>query len=164
MSVMTTAAVTADRLAGAPKLRLLASGQRSRSEQRHAGPHGKRLRRVAEAAPRRAAAEAAAEPPLASTAADAPVLVVGDDASQRSATISELGQTMQPGTTFAHASALWEVLVLAASCRMVILSGDLIDVPGPSLMRILSHRYPTLPIVALDGAPLQGAASHASHI
>ena len=66
--------------------------------------------------------------------------------------IEEFGQTMAPGTKFVHASAFWEVLVLAGSSRMVILSGDLDEVPTGSLMRMLSHRYPTLPVVALDAS------------
>ena len=150
MSVMTTASVTAPRLVSAPKLRLLSSGQRQRSEQQRASTRGNRAEPGRDLASRAVAAERAAEAPLSSSSADAPVLVVGHDASRRSATIEELGQTMPSGTKFAHASALWEVLVLAGSSRMVILSGDLDDVPSASLMRMLSHRYPTLPVVHLD--------------
>ncbi|HEV2975439.1 MAG TPA: hypothetical protein VGX69_10690 [Solirubrobacteraceae bacterium] len=155
---MTTASITVPRLAGAPKLRLLPRGAYQRSEQQRASTRGKRVERVPDAS-RAVSAVAVADAPTPTSAADAPVLLVGRNASRRSATIAELGQTMPSGTKFAHASTLGEVLVLAGSSRMVILSGDLADAPSASLMPMLSHRYPTLPVVAFDDAANERVAS-----
>ncbi len=150
MSAMTTITAPAGRpgrYAGAAKLRLLPSGERSR------------LHDVAPTAPRRVwredatSAAASAERALApapTTPTDAPVLIAGRDATRRAAMIAEFERTMAPGTKFVHASAFWEVLVLAGQSRMVILSGDLDEVPTDSLLRMLGHRYPALPVVALD--------------
>lgn len=145
MSAMTTITAPASRpgrYAGAAKLRLLPSGGRTH------------VHDVATAAPRRAwrdearTALAMAEP--APTMPDAPVLIAGRDATRRATMIEEFERTMAPDTRFVHASAFWEVLVLAGQSRMVILSGDLDEVPTDSLMRMLGHRYPALPVVALD--------------
>jgi hypothetical protein len=157
---MTTASISAPRLAGAPKLRLLPSGHRQRSEQQRASTRIMRAPRAPEPAAGAGAAEVIAEAAPTRFHAEASVLVVGRDPSRLAATIDEFADTMPSGTRFAHASALWEVLVLAGSSRMVILSDDLVDVTSASLMRMLSHRYPALAVVALDDAPVQRVASH----
>jgi hypothetical protein len=150
MSAMRTISAPADRhsrYSGAPKLRLLARGEQ---------------RRLVAFAPARAARSrvgVAAPAQREMPPVDAPVLVAGRDASRRVAMTEEFGRTMAAGTKFVHASALWEVLVQAGSSRMVILSGDLDEVSTESLMRMLGHRYPALPVVALD-AP-QAALAHA---
>lgn len=157
MSAMTT--ITArpgrsSRYEGAPKLRLLPSAD----ARRVAGSEPVAPRRAWRNHAVSAAVQADAERDSA-PAPDAPVLVAGRDASRRTAMIDELGSTMAPGTRFAHASAFWEVLALAGTSRMVILSGDLDDVPSGSLMRMLGHRYPALPVVALDPAEASRASA-----
>jgi hypothetical protein len=146
MSVMTTIAAPTLGYPGAPKLRLFAGGtparsQRSRFETAHVR-HASELDDVAGSA--RAGAIASRK------AADAPVLIAGDDATRRDAMVDELARTMAPGTRFTHAAASWEVLALAGSSSMVVLSGELGKTSGESLMRMLSHRYPALPVVALN--------------
>ncbi len=152
MSAMTT--ITAPggqsgRYLGAPKLRLLASGEPRCCER--PGATARRARHT-QATDAGAAAPAPALAPAAEPASQggAPVLVAGRDATRRATMIEELEQTMAPDTKFVHASAFWEVLVLAGSSRLVILSGDLDEVPTGSLMRMLGHRYPALPVVAVD--------------
>jgi hypothetical protein len=78
-----------------------------------------------------------------------PVLVVGRDSAQRAAVLEELSESLPEDTMFEQAGAFWEVLVRAPSSRMVVLSGEL-EVPAASLMRMLSHRHPGLPVVSLD--------------
>jgi hypothetical protein len=152
MSAMTTIAATAGgngRYLGAPKLRLLASGERPRFERPSVAAHRGRRSQARDGGAAAAAPALAPEAELAQQSG-APVLVAGRDASRRAGMIEELEQTMASDTKFVHASAFWEVLVLAGSSRLVILSGDLDEVPTESLMRMLSHRYPALPVVALD--------------
>jgi hypothetical protein len=141
MTTITAPAARPGRFAGASKLRLLSSGERPRTHT------------VAPETPRRDATNTAtAAEPAPTMPLDAPVLVAGRDAARRASMIAEFERTMAPETKFVHASAFWEVLVLAGQSRMVILSGDLDEVPTDSLMRMLGHRYPALPVVALDAA------------
>jgi hypothetical protein len=146
MSAMTTIAAPTRRYPGAPTLRLFAG----------ATAPARRAPRLAATRTRQAsdlhlARRAGRDGALASEPSpDAPVLVAGSDATRRDAMIDELAHTMGRGTRFAHAAASWEVLALAGSSRMVILSGALEDVESASLMRMLSHRYPALPVVSLD--------------
>jgi hypothetical protein len=147
MSVMTTNTPTVSRRGrylGAPKLRLLASSEKPPLE--HVTIAAFRAR----PAPRAAGATAVAPELEHARPTDAPVLIAGRDTTRRASMIDELKRAMPHGTKFVHASAFWEVLVHAGSSRMVILSGDLDEVPTESLMRMLSHRYPSLPVVALD--------------
>ena len=51
------------------------------------------------------------------------------------------------------------IVILDHGDHYYSVSGDLDEVPTPSLMRMLGHRYPALPVVALD-AP-QAALAHA---
>jgi hypothetical protein len=155
MSFMTTiAAPTTLRYPGAPKLRLFAGGtparaQRSRFETAHVR-HASELDDIAGSG--RVGAITSHK------AADAPVLIAGDNATRRDAMVDELARTMAPGTRFTHAAASWEVLALAGSSSMVVLSGELGDASGESLMRMLSHRYPALPVVSLDAERSRTAA------
>jgi hypothetical protein len=151
MSVMTTITAPTGRYLGAPRLRLFAGGDAARAARLikpklKLKPAG--ARRVREHdAPSAWAPDAGV---ATSPAGDAPVLVAGKDATRRDAMIDELAQTMAPGTRFAHAAASWEVLALAGSSRMVVLSGELEEITSESLMRMLSNRFPALPVVALD--------------
>jgi hypothetical protein len=79
-----------------------------------------------------------------------PILVAGRDACQRAAVLDELTQTMPPSTVFEEVGEFCDVLERAAASRMVVLSGDLDDVPAESLMQKLAHRHPGLPVVSLD--------------
>ncbi|HEX4482747.1 MAG TPA: hypothetical protein VH081_03095 [Solirubrobacteraceae bacterium] len=148
---MTTITAPTGRYLGAPKLRLFAGGEAARTA-RLAKPKFKRKPTGARLASQHDApstwAPSANVP--ASPAGDAPVLVAGKDATRRDAMIDELARTMAPDTRFAHAAASWEVLALAGSSRMVVLSGELEEITSESLMRMLSNRFPALPVVALD--------------
>jgi hypothetical protein len=85
-----------------------------------------------------------------------PVLVAGEDSAGRAAVLRDLTQSMPPSTIFEEARAFWEVLVRAPASSMVILSGELDDLPAESLMQMLAHRHPGLPVVSLD-APAHAA-------
>jgi hypothetical protein len=146
MSVMTTIAAPTRRYPGAPTLRLFAGHMAS--AQRPPRLAAARTRHASDLDLNRRAGHDGA--PASGPSPDAPVLVAGSDATRRDAMIDELAHTMGCGTRFAHAAASWEVLALAGSSRMVILSGALEDIESASLMRMLSHRYPALPVVSLD--------------
>jgi len=90
-----------------------------------------------------------------------PVLVAGPNSAQRAAVVDELTQSMAPSTTFEEAGALWEVLAWASASRMVILSGDLDDVPAESLMHMLGQRHPGLPVVSLEVQAPHVVCAHA---
>jgi hypothetical protein len=154
MSVMTTITAPTRRYLGAPKLRLCADGAPHTYQQPRF--EAARVRHTSELDVAGGATRRAAAP--SSPSADAPVLVAGRDATRRATMIEELAQTMAPGTRFTHAAASWEVLALAGTSRMVILSGELEEMSGESLMRMLSTRFPALPVVALDA---QRALEHA---
>jgi hypothetical protein len=90
------------------------------------------------------------------------VLVAGTDSARRAVLLDELTQTMPQSTLFEEASAVWEVLEHAPASRAVILSGDLDDASVESLVRLLSHRYPRLPVVSIDApAPHGDLRAHA---
>jgi hypothetical protein len=78
------------------------------------------------------------------------ILLAGGDAGDREAVLSDLRRTMPGGTTFKQAGALWEVLAQASESSMVVLSGELDEVPAESLMHMLAHRNPALPVVSVD--------------
>jgi hypothetical protein len=78
------------------------------------------------------------------------VLIAGGDADRRVAVAGELRCKLSPETSFAEATALWEVLNTAATSSLVVLAGDLDDVPAKSLMHMIGHRYPDLPVITLD--------------
>jgi hypothetical protein len=80
------------------------------------------------------------------------VLIVGADPVQRASLLDQLARSMPAHTPFTEASAISEVLESAPASRMVVLSGDLDDAPAESLMRLLGHRHPRLPIVSIGTA------------
>jgi hypothetical protein len=96
-----------------------------------------------------------------------PVLVAGGDDGARAAVLGDLATTMPPSTVFEQAGAIWELLVRAPKCSMVIVSGELEEIPAQSLMQMLVQRSPEVPVVCLDAAePLQlgrSAAVQAVH-
>lgn len=80
------------------------------------------------------------------------VLIAGADPIRRAALLDELSRSMPSDTPFTEASAISEVLERASDSRMVVLSGDLDDASAETLVRLLGHRHPRLPIVSI-GAP-----------
>lgn len=78
------------------------------------------------------------------------ILLAGGEASDREAVLCDLRRTMPGGTSFTQARALWEMLARAAESSMVVLSGGLDDVSAESLMQMLAHSNPTLPVVSVD--------------
>jgi len=96
-----------------------------------------------------------------STHNERPVLVAGADREGRAAVLADLTDTMAPGTAFAEAQAFWEVLVHAPSSSMVVLSGELDELPAESLMQMLAHRHPGLPVVSIDSPLSSGVARRA---
>jgi hypothetical protein len=84
------------------------------------------------------------------------VLVAGGDAFKRATLLDELTHTMPASTQFEQAGAFAEVLERAPTSRVVILSGDLDDIPASALMHMLGNRHPGLPVVSVD-APAAAA-------
>jgi hypothetical protein len=134
MSYMTSLAIQMGAAFEGPKLRLLPKTgslqRRSKSIDSAAGPAD---RATSERAP-----------------APRSILLAGGDAGDREAVLSDLRRTMPGGTTFRQAGALWEVLARASESSMVVLSGELDEVPAESLMHMLAHRNPALPVVSVD--------------
>jgi hypothetical protein len=83
-----------------------------------------------------------------------PVLVAGRDPAERADVLESLTKIMTRRTPFEQAGTFWEVLVRAPASRMVILSGELDGMPAESLLRMLGHRHPGLPVVSLDASAL----------
>lgn len=82
---------------------------------------------------------------------DPHVLIVGDNVERRSQMLAELRGLMPSGTPFVEACETWQVLARTSGSRMVVLTSGLGDVSTHSLMRILSRRHPTLPVIAVGG-------------
>jgi hypothetical protein len=80
---------------------------------------------------------------------DAHVLVAGADATARARMLAELRSLLPSGTRFKEASETWELVAHAAGSSMVVLTGDLGGAPPATLLRLLSHRNPTLPVLAV---------------
>jgi hypothetical protein len=134
-------------LSSAPRLRLLARAAR-------AGAAATRQPAAGEGWPRAGTEhkpDAQATP--AATGGGEPVLIAGADAAARSVVRRELAETMPAGTTFVELGTFWEVLARAPHSRMVIVSGDLDELPAESMLHSLGHRYPDLPVVSLAGSP-----------
>jgi hypothetical protein len=77
------------------------------------------------------------------------ILVAGADPEQRAAVLRDLSEALPADTQFGEAGAAWEVLEQAPSSGVVMLAGDLNEVTAESLMHVLGHRHPSLPVVAL---------------
>jgi hypothetical protein len=134
MSYMTTLAIHSGATFEGPKLRLLPKKGSLQCRPQSLEPGA---RRTNEATPPRARAPRS-------------ILLAGGDAGDREAVLSDLRRTMPGGTTFRQAGALWEVLARADESSMVVLSGALDEVPAESLMHMLAHRNPALPVVSVD--------------
>lgn len=131
MYAMTTVAIPSHAFAQAPKLRLLP--KKGKSAKREVESSRRQLRLLSGPAP-----------------AEKPVLLAGGDTSAREAVQRDLAKTMPRSTTFEQAGAIWEVLVRAPEASMVILSGELEDIPAESVMQMLAHRHPGLAVVSID--------------
>jgi hypothetical protein len=82
------------------------------------------------------------------------VLVAGRDPASRASVIESLSEIMSPNTIFQEVGTFWEVLVRAPAIRMIVLSDELDGIPTESLLHMLGHRHPGLPVVSLGaGAP-----------
>jgi hypothetical protein len=134
MSYMTTLAIQMGATFEGPTLRLL---PKTGSLQHRPESIDSATRPTDQAAPGRAPAPRS-------------ILLAGGDAGDREAVLSDLRRTMPGGTTFRQAGALWEVLARAAESSMVVLSGELDEVSAESLMHMLAHRNPALPVVSVD--------------
>ena len=123
--------------AGAPRLRLRAKGT---------APAGARAESDADA--RRSGRGATQN----GVEARPPVLIAGGDAATRAQVRDELAAVMPGGTRFEELATLWQLLARAAESRVVVLSGDLDDVPAETLLHTLAHRHPDLPVVTIGTA------------
>jgi hypothetical protein len=100
-------------------------------------------------------------PPPALQVIDGParVLLAGSDAGRRAALLDELAQTLSAGTVFAEADAVCDVLEHAPNSRMAFITGDLDDTPAESLMHVLAHRHPELPVLIVE-SPVRNTDGH----
>ncbi len=100
-------------------------------------------------------------PPPALCVIDGPtrILLAGSDAGRRAALFEELTQTLSASTVFAEADSVCEALQHAPDSRMAIITGDLDDSPAESLMHMLAHRHPELPVLIVDG-PTRNTGGH----
>lgn len=87
---------------------------------------------------------------------DSPVLVAGLNRAARAEVLHSLAATMPKRTLFQEVETFWEVLVRAPATRMVVLSGELDGIPTESLLHMLGHRHPELPVISLDSPALAG--------
>jgi hypothetical protein len=78
------------------------------------------------------------------------VLIAGADPGRRATLLDELTETLPASTVFEEANAVCEVLEHAPGSRMAIITGDLDDAPAESLMHMLAHRHPALPVLIVD--------------
>jgi hypothetical protein len=133
MSYMPTSASPILERRESPKLRLVAESPPPGLRSARAGAHP-------------------SDPPRARRAASAAsaVLIAGGDADRRVAVAGELRKRLSAETSFAEATALWEVLNVAATSGLVVLAGDLDDVSAKSLMHMIGHRYPDLAVISLE--------------
>jgi hypothetical protein len=89
----------------------------------------------------------------ASTPFSAPsttVLLAGVDPDRRALLREEIAATLPHRARFIEAEEVCEVLERAPLSRLVILAGDLADTDAESLMRMLGHRHPQLPVVCVE--------------
>jgi hypothetical protein len=127
---MSSVAIQQPGLTRAPKLRLL---PKKGNATRHVETGRRGLRPLDSARPE-----------------ELPVLVAGGSVDTRAVLLADLAESMPPGTVFEQAGAIWEVLVRAPDCSLVILTGELEEIDGQSLMGMLVHRSPQVPVVCLD--------------
>ena len=71
------------------------------------------------------------------------------DTGERETVLAELTEKLPDGTAFLEATAVWEVLVRAPDCSLVVLSGELVDGSAHALVEKLRQRCPHVPVVSL---------------
>jgi hypothetical protein len=132
------------------------------SDHRRAGAHRSHLRMLrggarTELAPERTAHDPQSQPIGETPSATEPqaqqersrILIAGADPQRRAEVLADLTEALPADTQFGEAGAAWEVLDQASSSGVVMLAGDLDEVTAESLMHVLGHRHPSLPVVAL---------------
>jgi hypothetical protein len=87
------------------------------------------------------------------------ILLAGSDTGRRAALLDELTQTLPTSTVFAEADTVCEALEHAPASRMAIIAGDLDDAPAESLMHMLAHRHPELPVLIVE-RPTRNTGGH----
>lgn len=88
------------------------------------------------------------------------ILVAGADPARRAAVMGELMCELPASTLFEEAIDTCTVLERARSSGTVIVVGDLTDASGETIVQLLGHRNPRLPVVAIGQ---EEAAAHDSH-
>jgi hypothetical protein len=91
------------------------------------------------------------------------ILIAGADPERRAAVLADLTEALPADTQFGEARAAWEVLDQAPSSGVVMLAGDLDEVTAESLMHVLGHRHPSLPVVAL-GLFAEGSSARSGEL
>jgi hypothetical protein len=87
------------------------------------------------------------------------ILVAGADATRRAEILQGLAATLPPDTPFQEAGAVAEILEQAPRSGVVMLAGEIDDISADSLMELLGHRHPRLPVISLrDPEPRMVAA------
>jgi hypothetical protein len=128
------------------------------SDHRRAGAHRTHLRMLrggvrgeheTSDAPPRPASEATAHAAPPSPQERSRILIAGADPQRRAEVLADLTEALPADTQFGEAGAAWEVLDQASSSGVVMLAGDLDEVTAESLMHVLGHRHPSLPVIAL---------------
>lgn len=65
--------------------------------------------------------------------------------------LCELREVLPAGARFVETEETWQALTLAEGSQMVVIVGDLRELSGASLVRLLARRQPTLPVLAVAG-------------
>ena len=86
------------------------------------------------------------------------VLLAGLDEARRGKLRQELSRTLAPDTVFVETSEAWELVQQAPGSRMVMLTGDLHEASAESITRVLGRRYPGIPVLRFDQAPILDTA------
>jgi hypothetical protein len=87
------------------------------------------------------------------------VLIAAGTKHEREQVLRDLAATMPNSTVFVQTSEVSEVLERAPQSSVVILGGELDELPAPSVMRMLGRRHPDVPVVCLD-APQTTELTH----
>jgi hypothetical protein len=141
MSYMTSIALQPAGSLDAPRLRLLPA--RSGAARRATATSASDTKGPVTRRPLRLFSRPAAE--------ERPVLLAGGDSAKRQSVLRDLTRSMSASAVIEQAGAVWEVLARAGDSSLVVLSGELEDVSAESLMQMLAHRHPGLPVVTLEG-------------
>jgi hypothetical protein len=87
------------------------------------------------------------------------VLVAASDACARERMLTELRSLLPPDTRFVEAGETWELVARTPGSRMVVLAGEVGEMPADSLLRLLGRRNPSLPVLVVgDSRRLRSAA------